>query len=121
MAKTNYPSTTLKPEQILDFNLQDGSRVRIVLQPKPDATGDKVAHVDLDCAQAGTSALTRVGNTGRPRTVFEAGVLAYQFAQKEAQRLGGVAIVGADLQGEEFLELADVQQIVGNSLPVKLF
>jgi hypothetical protein len=45
----------------------------------------------------------------------------YQIAQREAQRAGGIKIEEAQLEGEEFLERADVEQITGNSMPVTLF
>ncbi|WP_257829838.1 hypothetical protein [Burkholderia glumae] len=121
MAKTAYPSTGQQPMQILDFRLGNGARVRTVLKPQPDASRTQVAHVDLDHTNAGGTWLLPVESQGPPRTVFQAGVLAYQIAQHEAQQAGGISIVEAQLEGEEFLEVADVEQITGNSMPVTKF
>ncbi|CAD6563374.1 hypothetical protein ACFQ3P_43385 [Paraburkholderia sabiae] len=121
MAKTTYPSTRQQPVQILDFRLANGARVRTVLKPQPDASGRQVAHVDLDYTNAGSTWLMPVASQGQPRSVFQAGVLAYQIAQHEAQNAGGIGIDEAQLEGEEFLEVADVEQITGNSMPVTKF
>ncbi|OUL86130.1 hypothetical protein [Paraburkholderia hospita] len=121
MAKSAYPSTGQQPVQTLDFRLANGARVRTVLKPQPDASGMQVAHVDLDYTNAGSTWLMPIASQGQPRSVFQAGVLAYQIAQHEAQQAGGIGIDEAQLEGEEFLEVADVEQITGNSMPVTKF
>lgn len=117
MTKTTYPSTLLQPTQILDFLLSNGTRVRTVLTPRPDASRTSVAHVDLEHAHAGSSTLMPVPNQGQLRSILQAGAQAYQIAQREAQR-SGLNIDGAQLEGEEFLEVVDVEQITGNTIPV---
>ncbi|WP_162877947.1 hypothetical protein [Trinickia diaoshuihuensis] len=121
MAKTAYSSTGQQPMQILDFRLANGARVRTVLKPQPDASRTKVAHVDLDYTSAGSTWLMPDASQGQPLTVFQAGARAYQIAQHEAQQAGGISIDEAQLGGEEFLEVADVEQITGNSMPVTKF
>ncbi|WP_186251054.1 hypothetical protein [Burkholderia gladioli] len=121
MAKTAYPSTDKQPMQTLDFRLANGAIVRTVLKPQPDASRTQVAHVDLDYTNAGSAWLIPVARQAQPLTVFQAGVLAYQIAQHEAQQAGGICIDEAKLEGEEFLEVADVEQITGNSMPVTKF
>ncbi len=120
MAKNTYPNTSLQPLQTLDFNLANGLSMRVVLKPLPDPTGTHVAHVDLDHTNAGGTRLYPVGNQNHARTVFEAGELAYLIAQHEAQQAGGTAIVEMCLEGEEFLEKTDLEQISGNVIPVKV-
>lgn len=119
MANNTYPDTTLQPLQILDFVLSNGKRVRAMLKPKlGPASGDQVAHVDLECTNAGYSQLSTFDSQGKNRTVMQAGELAYKFAQHEAKQAGGVQIVEILLEGEEFLEKADVERITGNTIPV---
>lgn len=90
-----------------------------MLKPKlGPASGDQVAHVDLECTNAGYSQLSTFDSQGKNRTVMQAGELAYKFAQHEAKQAGGVQIVEILLEGEEFLEKADVERITGNTIPV---
>ncbi|NIF40107.1 hypothetical protein F3J14_04165 [Burkholderia sp. Tr-862] len=117
MTKTTYPNTLLQPTQIIDFLLSNGTRVRAVLTPRPDASRTSVANVDLEYTNAGSAMLVPVPNQGQPRSVLQAGAQAYQIAQREAQR-SGLNIDGVQLEGEEFLEVADVEQITANTIPV---
>ncbi|MFM0616200.1 hypothetical protein PQR37_19225 [Paraburkholderia nemoris] len=80
-----------------------------------------IDYVDLDYTNAGSTLRIPIASDGQPRSVIQAGVLAYQIAQHEAQRACGIKIEEAQLEGEEFLERADVEQITGNSMPVTLF
>lgn len=120
MAKNAYPNTTHQPLQTLDFRLANGMRVRVrtMLKPKPDLTRTQVSHVDLDHTNAGCTLLYPIGAQAQTRTVIQAGVLAYQIAQREAHQAGNVKIVEVLLEGEEFLEKADVEEITGNTIPV---
>lgn len=118
MAKNAYPNTAQQPLQTMDFRLANNKRVRTMLKPKPNPTRTQVAHVELDHTNAGSTLLYPVGNADQARTVIQAGVLAYQIAQHEAQQAGNIKIVEVLLEGEEFLEKADVEQITGNTIPV---
>ena len=118
MAKIDYPNTTLQPLQTLDFQLANGKCVRTILKPTPNVTGTHVAHVDLEYTNAGGTSLYPIDNQGQTLTVFQAGVRAYQIAQDEAYQAGNIKIVKILLEGEEFLEQADVEQITGNAIPV---
>jgi hypothetical protein len=120
MTKNAYPDTTLQPLQMLDFRLGNGKLVRTVLKPQPDSTRTQVAHVDVEYTSAGSTLLTPVASQGQARTVFQAGAFAYQIAQHEAHQAGGITIEEAILEGEEFLEKADVEQITGNTMPVTI-
>lgn len=119
MAKNAYPNTTLQPLQAMDFRLSNNDRVRTLLKPKPDLTGNRVAHVDLEVVGAGSSSLIPVAAHGT-QTVLQAGSLAFQFASSQASRLQNVTIVEVLLEGEEFLEKHDVEGIVGHSVLVSV-
>lgn len=120
MANNIYPDTTLQPLQTLDFVLKNGLRVRTMLKPKPDASNRaKVGDVDLDCTNPGGTRLDPMEPGLEPRTVIQAGVLAYQYAQNEAEQAKS-PIVEARLEGREFLDIADVEDIVGRAFPVTL-
>lgn len=119
MAKYNFPSTTLQPMQVLDFILGDNQRVRAVLLPQPDQTGMMVGHVALACVPAGFNEEVPMPRQTRPQSITQAAQLAFEFAQAGAARMK-TTIASANLQGEEFLEIADVEQITFNAFPVRL-
>lgn len=116
MANNDYPNVTLPPLQRLDFRLANGDLVRTMLKPFPDQERAKVSHVELEDVETGSSL-----SKGRTLTVIQAGSHAYEFAKSVAQRTDGGAIVEAMLEGQEFLEKADVEQITGNAIKVTLF
>ncbi|WP_439673235.1 hypothetical protein AEMCBJ_34280 (plasmid) [Cupriavidus necator] len=118
MANNVYPDTALQPLQTIDFILANGLRVRTMLKPQPDANRVLVGDVELDCTNAGGTRLQPMGRDPLPRTVIQAGVLAYQYAQHEAEQ-HKTKIVEARLEGREFLDVPDVEDIVGRVFPVK--
>jgi hypothetical protein len=120
MAKNTYPLTTLLPVQKLDFRLSNGMKVRTVLMPRPNAASTKIAHVEIDYAGPGSEIFNPIGHEGIPRTVLEAASLAYQIAQSQTCRGEGFSIVEVLLEGEEFVERADMEKILGTAIPVKL-
>lgn len=119
MAKNNFPGTTLQPMQVLDFILGDNQRVRAVFLPQPDQTGMTVGHVALACVHAGCNQEVPMPQQTRPQSITQAAQLAYRFAQAEAHRVN-TTIALANLQGDEFLEVADLEQITSNAFPVTL-
>lgn len=119
MAKNSYPNDTLQPMQVVDFDLKNGLRVRAILLPQPDQTGSSIASVPLLCAQAGTYSLTPIGLQNPNQSVMEAAKQAWAYAQSEAQRVG-TTVESARMQGEEFLEVADLNQITGLSKILKV-
>jgi hypothetical protein len=120
MAKNKYPNTTHQPMQTLDFTLDNGMRVRAVFSPQPDSTRTLVAHVALECVPADETDLSLMNSSSRPQTIGDAALLAFQVAESEAKRVGH-PIIGARLEGEEFLEKSDVVQITNGLFPVDLF
>ena len=119
MAKNNFPGTTLQPMQILDFILGDNQRVRAVFLPQPDQTGTTVGHVALACVHAGFNQEVPMPQQTRPQSITQAAQLAYRFAQSEAQRMN-TNIASTILEGEEFLEVTDMEQITCRAFPVIL-
>ena len=117
MAKNKYLTTTPQPIQTLSFHLANKHRVRTILRSHPNSSGTQVAYVDVDGSIVGSAVLSRISSPGTNLTVFQAGVLAFQYAQSEAQRLK-THINGAELEGEEFLEMADVVQLTGKAFLV---
>lgn len=103
--------------QTLDFQLDNKQRVRTVLRPQPNTAGTQVAYVELDASFAGSDVLSRISSATENLSVIQAGVRAVQYAQSEAERLK-TQISRAELDGEEFLEMADVVEITGNAFPV---
>lgn len=117
MAKNKYPGTTLQPMQVLDFVLGENQRVRAVFLPQPDQTGTTVGHVALACIYADMDEQVPMPKQTLPQSITQAAELAFAFAQAEAKRFHA-AITSARLQGQEFLERQDVEQITGNAFPV---
>ena len=107
----------MQPIQTLDFLLDNKKRIRTLLTLHPDATGKNVGYADLSYTNAGSSLLYEVP-TQSNRSVIDAGRLAYQFAQQEAKIAGNLKITEAHLEGEEFLEKSDIEQITGNAIVV---
>lgn len=66
---------------------------------------------------AGSDMLNAIPTTDETLTVFEAGTLAYQYALSEMQ-CRGVQLDRVELEGEEFIEVADVLAIIGRDVPV---
>jgi hypothetical protein len=117
MAKNIYPGTTLRPMQQIDFYLSGSVRVRTILLIQPSAATGQIGDVHLEATMAGSDVLNAISTPGGNLTVFQAGVLAYQYAQSEAQRLR-VQVNRVEVQGQEFIEVADVVAIIGNVVPV---
>lgn len=118
MAKNIYPITTLKPMQNFDFYLNNQQRIRTTLRPQPNSNKSQIDYVELD-GHVPDLGSVRISSPGANLTVSQAGQLAFQFAQSQAQRLK-TQINRAEIEGEEFLEVVDVNQITSNVLPVKV-
>lgn len=118
MAKNTYPLTTLRPRQQLEFRLSNGKKVITVLMPRPNTAGTKIAHVEVDYTAPGNEILHPVGHEGIPRTVLQAATLAYQVALSQGCKAAGVGIIEVLLEGEEFLERADMEAITCGAIPV---
>lgn len=121
MARNIYPLTTLRPLQHLDFLLENGQSVRIVLMPQPDTSGRHIAHVDMDYAAPGSTDFTAIGHEGQRRSVLQAAQLAWQIALGQAHKAGAARITAIRLQGEEFLEKTDMELLAGAQIPVTLY
>jgi hypothetical protein len=119
MVKNVYPQTTLQPQQKIDFHLTTGEMVRTLLSISPSTVPSQISHVDVDATMAGSPVLNRLSNAGAYLSIMQAGVLAHQYVQGEANRLGAQLKL-VELQGEEFLEQADVISIIGNVAPVNV-
>jgi len=119
MAKTQYPGTSLQPMQVLDFVLSGNQLVRAVFLPRPDQTGTTVGHVTLACIPAGMVEQVAMPSQPMPQSLEAAAELAFAFAQSEAARVNA-KIVSARLQGQEFLEQADVEKITSGAVTVTL-
>lgn len=117
MTKNSYPSTTLQPMQSIYFKLSNGSRVHALLKPQPDASGNQVSHVDLDCSAAGSDLLMGFTSSSATWSITQAGQEAYRYAQHEAQR-AAAQIIEIQLAGEEFLERSDIVQIAGSGIQI---
>lgn len=115
MVNTVYPGTTQQPMQQIDFFLSGDVRVRANLSMRPSKTG-QVEDVLVEATMAGSDVLNAILSSEN-LSVFQAGTLAYRYAQSEAQRLG-VQFDRIELQGQEFLEVADVEALTGNVAPV---
>lgn len=119
MANNNFPLTTLQPLQTLDFVLASGERIRTMLLPMADKTGTKIANVDIDVTNAGCTLLQRISRGGSPYDITTAAAKAYEYAQNEASRVAS-RIVAVHIEGEEFLEKTDVENMVGHAFPVEV-
>jgi hypothetical protein len=120
MANNTYPLTTLRPRQRLEFCLSNGKKVRTVLLPRPNNAGTRIAHVELDYSMPGSDIFNPIGHEGLPRTLIEAATLAYQIALSQSGKEDSVDIVEVLLEGEQFLERADLEAITGATIPVKV-
>jgi hypothetical protein len=121
MAKNAYPLTTLMPLQKVNFRLANGQSVRVLLMPQPDRSGTQIEHVEMDYAEAGSTLFVAVGHEGQRRSVTEAAEMAWQIALSQARRAGGTGIAEILLEGEEFLEKADIEKLTGPTIPVTIF
>lgn len=117
MANDKYPNTTQQPLQTLDFILDNGMRVGAVFTPRPDPTGQRIEHVDLDVVCAGTVTQIPMPKQKKPQTIVDAARLALQFAESEASRVGAT-ITTVRMAGDEFLKVSDVDVITNHRFPV---
>lgn len=119
MVNNVYPSTILAPVQKVNFRFLNNERVSVVLLPQPNPANSQIHHVEVDASAADSLVLSRLSSPGSNLTLLQAGALALQYAQSEAQRRG-TSIYGGELEGEEFLELSDVANLSGNAFPLTL-
>jgi hypothetical protein len=117
MVNNVYPGTTHRPTQQIDFYLSGNVRVRAVLSIQPSAIAGQIGDVHLQATEAGSDLLNTIPTPGENLSVFEAGTRAYQYVQSEAQRRR-LQLDRVTLEGQEFLEVADVLAIIGRVVPV---
>ncbi|WP_175751978.1 hypothetical protein [Burkholderia ambifaria] len=117
MANQQYPTDGGTPVQTLTFRYEGGGSIYFYLYPQPDAERERVATVDITYEVPGWPNVIEL-DKGRPHSVVEAGVLAYNQALTEAQTNNRGKIVEAWIDGREFLTAEDLKGIVGNTFPV---
>lgn len=120
MAKNTYPNTGQEPCQSVIFTFVNGLRMTATLFPQPDYSRTQVNNVEVDSTFAGETLQNRISKQNQKLTVFQAGELAFQAAESEAKRIGSL-ISEVSLEGQEFLEISDIQQISNNQLPVTAY
>lgn len=119
MAKNKFPTTVHEPIQSFYFKLSNSMRVHAMLTPRPDSSGTQVAHVELQCAAAGNDLLMGFTSSSGSWSVTQAAQEAFRYARHEGQRVSAT-IVAVELEGQEFLEVADIVQIVGPGIQVSV-
>lgn len=120
MANNTYPLTTMMPLQQVNFRLENGRSVNVQLMPQPDISGTKVGHVEIDYTEPDSPLFIAIGHEGQRRSLTQAAALAWQIGLSQADA-GTTHITEVRLQGEEFLERADIEKLAGPAIPVTIF